>query len=80
MSMDTIKIPSVKQPHSALDGIYMDAIDTDPAENLSLMLQGFLTGLPQQRRSLLAVIPMVFHGKTPGYLVISSEPAKGSKP
>lgn len=63
-----------ERPRSALEGLTMTAIDTDPASNLVLLLNGFLNGLPQQQRSLIAVVPMLFHGTTPGYLVISADP------
>jgi hypothetical protein len=75
--MTTIRLAHGDQrPASNLDGIHLTAIDTDPDENLALMLANSRRpphGTPIQ---VLGVIPLLFHGDRFGYLVVTYDRTK----
>jgi hypothetical protein len=62
----TIAVPKVTDAVSALDGISMMALDTDPDETLG----GVLYNLRGQGNEILAVAPTTFRGR-PGYLIVT---------
>lgn len=68
--MELVPVPQVTHPHSAMDGISLMAIDTDPESNVVLALNGLLSDGPA-KGELIAVLPRTFANGRAGYLIIS---------
>lgn len=67
---NTIHIPTEKAM-SSLDGISLNAIDTDPNTNVVMMVNGILNPPIGEPLELVAVLPFKFHGVRRGYLVVT---------
>jgi len=65
-----LDLPTVNDPVSALDGISMMAIDTDPESNVVLAVNSLLQEGPA-KGELIAVLPRKFRNGRQGYLVIT---------
>lgn len=64
--METIPLPKGDPPISALAGFSTHALDADPDAALASLAQH-----PFQQ--IVSVARVVFHGTTPGYLVVTQD-------
>jgi len=72
-----IKVPKPSRPRSALDGVNLTAVDTDPDTSVVLVVNGLLMG----GQRVLSVVPYTSHAGRAGYLVVSQEaPADADAP
>ncbi len=67
-----IPVPNPEHVISCLDGISLTGIDTDPDSNLAMTLAGLRAG----GCTVLAVVPVTFHGGSGrrGYVVVAYDP------
>lgn len=73
--MSTVHLPPLGHPVSTLDGFSLMGIDTDPNENLAQLL----ISAKDRGLKVVTVIPWVWHGVRPGFIVVLYDESKVSK-